>query len=123
MIKWHFEGFDIYFTSTPENIENHIRKNRILFKTDSPVIYDNGNIHHLNPSIVLGSDGDSTFEDLEALDSSINPDQSEEQEAPRLRSVFNNVDSSTAPPIFVEGKLSNGNASKSGSSLPRKRNR
>ena len=125
MITWHFKGHEIYFSSEEEKLDRHILQNRNRLQTDAEVVIinENGSTNHNSTADLNSGDSDTTFEDLEALDRSINSPEPEGEKASGLRNLSDNVDGVGFPPADLGNTISNGDAGSTGNSVRRKRSR
>jgi hypothetical protein len=124
-VKWKFRGTDIYFVSDKDKLTRDVMRQRNRLKTNSKIEIINDLFTNTEPTDAdsTGGDGNTTFKDLEALDSAINPDKSEEQKASGLRSVSDDVDVAGSASASLEDSVSNSNAGVTGNRVRRKRNR
>ena len=118
-VKWKFKGMDIYFISDKDKLTRDVmrHRNRLKTKAKIEIINDLFTNSESADADSLSSNGSASVENVEVLRDLSDSGKPEGEETVRLRSVFDDVDSTTAPPIFMEGKLSNGNVSSSGDSL------
>lgn len=120
---WKFEGTDTWFTSPTETLDKSIfTHRRRLNDYESNIIYLNGTSNNSTTAVTADSNGDTPTEVVPTVSLDTGEIEADEQEALRLRSVFGNVDSTSAAPVFVEGDISNGNAKFISNGVARKRN-
>ena len=123
-VKWKFKGMDIYFVSDKDKLTRDVLRQRNRLKTKAKIEIINDLFTNSEPATadLSGGDGDSTFKDLEALDSALNSSEPEEQKAIGLRSLSDDVDVLGSASAFLEDCISDSGIGGTGDSMGGERN-